>query len=56
MEIVLDGEARASIPVVVESVPDHLYIDHSFAISTAMALLALGLAALLAMRRVRGGG
>ena len=56
MEIVLGGEARASIPVVVGSVPDHLYIDHSFAISTAMALLALGLAALLAMRRVRRGG
>ena len=41
----------ATVPAEVESV-----IDHSFAISTAMALMALGSAAILEMRRMRGVG
>ncbi len=46
----------ATVPVELGSVPDHMVIDHSFAVSTAMAVLALSVAVYLAVRRERRSG
>ncbi len=54
--VTLEDGATASVPIRVEAVPEHPVIDPTSAILAAVALLALALAAVVVVRRVRGGG
>ncbi|NIP36157.1 MAG: hypothetical protein GWN18_14530, partial [Thermoplasmata archaeon] len=53
LTVVLDGDAVATVPVEVGSVPDHVVLDHNFAITTFIWVVAFGLVGYLVLRRKR---
>ncbi|UCC92703.1 MAG: hypothetical protein JSW25_08575 [Thermoplasmata archaeon] len=52
--VAMDDDAIATLPVEVGSVPDHVVVDHDFAISTFLWVAAFAIVGYLFIRRRRG--